>query len=249
MKRLITKIKPTKGFSHAFHVLLMLLLPLLVYVFVRINLPQLAILIVLLSKWRMLVVRPRHWLAIIRANSVDLVVGISIVIFMSQTNIMLWQLVWMLVYMTWLLFIKPGSTVFGVAMQATIAQVFGLMAVYAAAGASPLWLLILATWAVCYSAARHFFSAFDEPYGRFFSDVWAFFGASLAFILGHWLLFYGLVAQPTLLLNVLGFGLATMYYLDKSDRLSTMLRRQFIFIMLAIITVVIVFSDWGDKAI
>ena len=249
MKHLITKIRPAKGFSHIAHIAYTVFLPLIVYVFVRINLPQLAVLMVVLSKWRMLAVRPRHWLAIFRANAVDLVVGISIVVFMSQTNIILWQMVWVLIYMTWLLFIKPGNSVLSVAMQALIAQSFGLMAVYLAWGEAPLWGLIIATWAVCYSAARHFFTGFDEPYGRFFSDVWAFFAASLAFITGHWLLFYGLVAQPTLLLTVVGFGLATMYYLDTFDKLSKMLRRQFIFIMLAIIIVVVVFSDWGDKAI
>jgi hypothetical protein len=48
---------------------------------------------------------------------------------------------------------------------------------------------------------------------------------------------------------VLGFGLAAMYYLGERDKLSNLLRRQFVFIMIAIIVVVLVFSDWGDKAI
>ncbi|MCA9337164.1 hypothetical protein KC951_00455 [Candidatus Saccharibacteria bacterium] len=249
MKRAITKIRPASGFSHFLHLLFVVLLPLLIYVFVRINLAPLAVGLVFLSKWRMFAVRPRHWLANLRANSVDIMVGISIIIFMSQTTTTVFQLIWAAVYALWLLLIKPSTTLFGVSIQALIAQVAGLMAVYTAWGGSPLYVLVLATWVTCYVAARHFFTSFDEPYSRFLSDTWGYFGAALAWVLGHWLLYYNIVAQPALLLSVIGFGLAAMYYLENTDRLSSLLRRQFVFIMVAIIVVVLVFSDWGDKAI
>jgi hypothetical protein len=79
--------------------------------------------------------------------------------------------------------------------------------------------------------------------------VWGYFGAALTWLLSHWLLFYGVLAQPTLLLSTLGYGLAILYYLDHNDRLSQGLRRQFIFIMTAIVLVVLVFSDWGNKVV
>jgi hypothetical protein len=81
--------------------------------------------------------------------------------------------------------------------------------------------------------------------------LWAYFGAALAWLLGHWLLFYahGIIAQPTLILSVLGYGLATMYYFDHSERLSPTLRRQFVFIIVAIMFVILTFSDWGDKVV
>lgn len=68
-------------------------------------------------------------------------------------------------------------------------------------------------------------------------------------MLGHWLLFYGVVSQPTLLLMVIGFALAGLYYLEESDRLTTLLRRQLIFIMVAVVAIVLVFSDWGDRTL
>jgi hypothetical protein len=43
--------------------------------------------------------------------------------------------------------------------------------------------------------------------------------------------------------------MAVIYYLDHHDRLSKGLRRQFVFIMLAIVLVVLTFSDWGDKIV
>lgn len=249
MKQAIKKLRPASGFSHGFHLLFTILLPVLVYVFVRINLVPIAVGLVLLSKWRVLAVRPRHWMAYIRANAVDLVVGISIVVFMSHTNAMAWQLVWAAVYAVWLLLLKPSASLLGISLQAMTAQLFGLMAIYLTWGGSPTVVLVLTTWTIAYVSARHFFSAFDEPYTRFLSDAWAFFAASLAWVLGHWLLFYGQVAQPTLLLTILGYGLGTMYYLEQNGRLGKLARRQFIFIMIAIVVVVLVFSDWGNKVV
>jgi hypothetical protein len=115
--------------------------------------------------------------------------------------------------------------------------------------AGPLYGLTAMTGLICFLAARHFFDSFDEPYARLLSYVWGYFGAALAWLLGHWLLFYRGLAQPTLLLSTLGYGLAVLYYLDHTDRLSKGVRRQFIFIMIAIVLVVLTFSDWGDKVV
>lgn len=249
MKQAIKKLRPASGFSSGLHLLFTILLPILVYVFVRINLVPVAVALILLSKWRVLAVRPRHWLAYIRANAVDMVVGISIVIFMSNTDVMMWQLVWTAVYAVWLLLVKPSASLLGISVQAGIAQLFGLLALYLTWGGSPTAVLVVGTWTVAYVSARHFFSAFDEPYTRFLSDAWAYFAATLAWVLSHWLLFYGFVSQPTLLLTILGYSLGAMYYLESSGRLGKLARRQFIFIMIAIVVVVLVFSDWGNKVV
>jgi hypothetical protein len=249
MRRVVTKIRPTGGFAGALHLALTVALPILIYIFVRIDLPQLAIVTILLSKWRMFAVRPRYWLANLQANAVDLLVGISIIMFMAQANSQLGQLIWMAVYATWLLLIKPGASLFATSVQALLAELAGLMAIYLAWSGAPTALLVIATWAVCYVSARHFFTSFDEPYTKFMTNIWALFGASLAWLNSHWLLYYGIVAQPSLLLIVVSYSLATIYYLDKSDRLSPLLKRQFLFIMIAIILVVLVLSDWGDKAV
>ncbi len=249
MRRALTKIRPVEGFSQTLHLALTIALPVLVYILVRIDLAQLAIVVIILSKWRMFAVRTRYWLANLQANAVDILVGISLIVFMTQTSSQLWQLIWAVMYALWLLLVKPSATLFGVASQALIAQVLGLMAVYLAWGGAPAYGLIIATWAVCYVAARHFFTGFDEPYAKFLTNIWALFGGSLAWICSHWLLYYGFVSQPTLLISVVGLGLGSMYYLQKADRLTDLLRRQFLFIMIAIIVVVLVFSDWGDKAV
>lgn len=249
MRRLTDKIKPVSGFSHVFHLMLTVVLPMLVYVLVRLSLVQFALAIVILSKWRIFSVRPRYWPALIRTNAVDLIVGISTIIFMTSTNSALMQLIWAVAYAMWLVLIKPSSSTFGVSAQSFVAFLYGLVAAYMEWGAASSVVLLLLTWVVCYSVARHYLSSFDEPHAPFLANIWALFGASLAWLLSHWLLYYTVFSQVTLLLVVIGFGLATLYYLETNDRLSVLLRRQIIFIMSAVIIIALVFSDWGDKTI
>ncbi|HVX24680.1 MAG TPA: hypothetical protein VG992_05075 [Candidatus Saccharimonadales bacterium] len=249
MQPLLRKLKPASGFAHILHVILQVVLPVLIFILVRLGFVQLALSIVVLSKWRMFAVRPRFWPANIRANAVDLMVGLSIVLFMTHSASVLWQLIWMVLYAGWLIAIKPATGLVMTSAQAFIGQFCALMALYLVWMNGPLYGLTLMSGLICFLAARHFFDEFDEPYARLLAYVWAYFGAALAWLLGHWLLFYRQVAQPTLLLTALGYGLAVLYYFDHTDRLSKGLRRQFVFIMVAIVLVILVFSDWGDKVI
>lgn len=226
-----------------------MLLPALVFVLVRINFVQLALALVLLSKWRMLAVRPRYWPANIRANAVDLMVGVSFVLFMAHTDAASWHLLWALLYGVWLIFIKPSSSIFIVSVQAFIGQSLALIALFLAWQSAPLAGLVAIVWAICYLAARHFFTSFDEPHSALYANTWGYFAGSLMWVLAHWLLFYGVLAQPTLLLSVISLVCGGLYYLEETDRLSLLLRRQFVFIMVAIIVVILVLSDWGDKTI
>lgn len=245
----LAKIKPKSGYSHILHVILTILLPIILYILVRIDFAQLAVALVLLSKWRMFSVKARHWPANIRANSVDIIVGVSAVLFMDKTNSQGIQLIWAALYVSWLLFIKPRSTSLWVGIQAMIGQAIGLMALYTVYGNAGTAMLVLATALVCNVAARHFFSAFDEPLGKTISFVWAYFAASLSWLLSHWLIYYGSISQPVLILTVVGYTMAALYYLRHTDRLSANVQRQFVLVLVAILSILVIFSDWSDKAI
>jgi hypothetical protein len=249
MRPLVAKIKPAGGFSQVVHISLNVLLPIMLFILVRINFVQLALVLILLSKWRMLAVRPRFWWANVRANAVDLVVGISILVFMANTPSQLLQVLWVVLYGVWLTVIKPASNTPMVAFQASLGYLAGLMALSVGWETAPLYGLVLLAGVICYISAHHFFDAFDESHTRMLAYVWGYFGAALMWVLGHWLLFYGAVSQPSLLLLSLGYGFATLYYLDHFDRLSVGVRRQVLFIMLAIVIIVIAFSDWGNKIV
>lgn len=241
--------KPTGGYSAFLHIILTAIVPLLAFVLVRLDFGWAAVLLILLSKWRMFAVKARHWPAIIRANSVDIFVGISLVIFMLSTDVMSLQLLWAALYAVWLLVIKPQSGALWVGIQALLAQMVSLIAIFYYFSEDSTTLLVFLTWGVTYLCARHFLTAFDESMGRATSYVWAFFAASIAWLSGHWLILYGPIAQPALLLSVLAYGLAAMYYLEHTDRLTINIRRQFVAVMFMVVVFLIVFSEWSDKTI
>jgi hypothetical protein len=245
MKPLVAKIKPVRGVSTFLHFGLLVIFPIILFVLVRLeNFIPLAFILVALSKWRMFAVRPRFWPANIRANAIDIIVGLSVLVFMVQTDSAMWQFIWVLLYAGWLIILKPGSSTLYTSLQAATGFVLGLMAVYIAWGGAPLYTLILATGAICYLAARHFFDSFDEPYARLLSYLWGYFGAALTWLLGHLLIVYpresGYVSQPLLFLAVIGGVLAAAYYLDHFDRFGAYVKRQMFFVSAGIILLLLI---------
>lgn len=249
VKMLVEKIRPGRGFAHIFHLLLVGLLPVVVYLLVRLEFNTVALLAILLSKWRMFAINPRHWLAHIRTNAVDITASLSFLTFMIEAGSMSAQLVWLIIYELWVLWLKPASSSLLVGLQALIGQFVGLSALFIAFQDVPLYVFVVGVAAITYFSARHFFGGFEEENANLYSWIWCFFSTSLAWLLGHWLLFYGPIAQPAVLLSVIGYGLVTLYYLDETDRLSTLIQRQVLFVMIAVVVVIIAFSNWGDKVI
>lgn len=247
--KLILATKPAIGFSHFIHLGLNIILPVLAYVLVRIDFVAIAILLVLLAKWRIFAVRPRYWLVNIVSNGIDILVGIGFVLLMSSTSTEWWQLFWVALYIGWLVWLKPKSGVLGVSAQAMIGQLLGLAVLYLKFGDASLSMLVLGTWAITYLAARHFLTSFEESRTALLANIWAYFSASLAFILGHWLLFYGSVPQILILLTTIGYSLAALYYLDATERLSDRFKRQLVVIMSAILIVVLALSDWTGATV
>ncbi|QQS19297.1 hypothetical protein IPL85_03345 [Candidatus Saccharibacteria bacterium] len=250
MRPLITKMKPSKGFSHSIYILLNVLFPVLIVALVRGGFEQVAFGLILLSKWRMFAVRPRFWLANIRTNAVDITIGLSALALMSGTETTWLQLAYVAAWAGWLVFIKPRHDILWVSLQAFIAQVIGLTAVFSAWDHISLIGLVATVGFICFFSAHHFFYSFEEEHIRLLAYIWGYFGAALTWILGHWLIYYyGVVAQPTLILSAMAFSIGTLYYLDHFDKLSRFVRREILFVLATILLVIIAFSDWGDKTI
>src|SRR5690242_14825273 len=103
MRLLVARIKPAHGFSQLLHFGLVLALPAVLLVLIRLQggFVQLALSLVLLSKWRMFAVRPRFWPAIIRANAVDIIIGLAAVLFMANSPSGYLQILWAVLYAVW----------------------------------------------------------------------------------------------------------------------------------------------------
>lgn len=249
MKQIVSKIKPASGFGHIFHALSLILLPTLLFVLIRIDFVELAVVLVLMSKWRIFAVRTRHWLANIRASSIDVFVGVSIVLLMANTGNQLVQLLLAASYALWLIVIKPKSSPSWVGAQALIGQTLSLQVVYSVWADKSIFWLTASVGLICLLSARHFLSSFDETMARAIGYCWAYVGASVAWLTAHWLIFYGPIAQPVLLITVAGYGMAALYYLQYKDRLSHNVRRQVVIVVSAVIFFIIMFSGHTDKVI
>ncbi len=241
---------PDKGFvPKALHYLFLVLLPIVVFIAVRLDFAWIGALLVLLGKWRIFSVKARHWPALFRANAVDTFFGLSMVVFMSQPAATLsTQLGLTGVYILWLVALRPRSGPIWSGIQALISQTLALLAIFLQwTDGSTLWLMF-ATWSVCYLCARHFLATFDEAMSRATAYAWAFFAAALVWVLSHWLIMYGgYFAQPAVLLSFLAYALATMYYLDRTRKLKTSLRWQLVGLIAIGVLMLIVFSDWNGN--
>ncbi|HUC95851.1 MAG TPA: hypothetical protein VMR76_02735 [Candidatus Saccharimonadia bacterium] len=252
MSGILYKLKPKRGLSYVLHLGLSALLPFILFILIKLQ-PITAILMVIVSKWRIFAVRPRYWLPNIRANGVDLIVAFSYLIFIYQASngSGLEQLLIIALYVIWLTVIKPRSSSLFIGLQAVLGQFIGLMALFSfqSSSAPALWILIVGGWLICYLSARHFFTIFDEAFSSLYSHTWGYFAGALIWILGHWLIYYyGAYAQPVIILTVLGIGLSGLYYLKQNERLSTQLKRQIIIVMVAVTFVVVFLSNWSSKS-
>lgn len=160
-----------------------------------INSPLPAFLLILLSKWRVLAVRPGYWLANIQANLVDVIVGVGVVILISNAtgNIVL-QVIIALLYGAWLLLLKPRAKRSLVIAQAGVAVVVGITALYSISYEWPASLVVICMWLIGFATARHVLGSYDEANISFLSLVWGLLFAELGWVAYHWTFAYALPA-------------------------------------------------------
>jgi hypothetical protein len=238
--------KPRPSFSNIAHTLLNVLLPLIVLGLVRLGLAEIALGLVLLSKWRILAVVPRHWLANVRSNATDLIVNLATLAFIVDAVSFNAQIAWTIWYMAWLLIIKPRSDTFSVALQALAGLFLGITALFQYDQLNEV-IVLLGVWYIATASARHFLSSYEEPLTRPLSMMWGLFVTQLAWVLYRWTLVYFIVPQLVLIVGVMGYTLASLYDQNKKEALSPKIVRQHLTLATVIIAVIVVMADWsGD---
>lgn len=160
--------------------------------------PILAIGLLILSKWRVLAVKPRFWWANIQSNAVDFIVGVSYVIWLSQINPEhYWsQILVVLMYLGWLLFIKPKSDEKWVITQGLVSLYTGLSSLFIIGYEWNVALIVLVAALINFVVARHILSTKSFKDINFLAGFWALVGAELAWILNHWVVAYRIVLLP-----------------------------------------------------
>ena len=164
--------------------------------------------LVLLSKWRVLAVRSRFWMANIQANLVSVIVDFSFIIFLYNSNLygandiknLVFQGILVILYILWLLLLRPQSKRIFVISQAGIALFFGVIAIYATTYDWIAMPVVLLMWLVGYATARHVLSSYDEDHMLFLSIAWGLAVAELGWLAYHWAFAYKLPVVSNLML-------------------------------------------------
>jgi len=189
------------------------------------ELTPLAIVLVLLSKWRVFAVQPRFWIPNIKANLVDIIVGVSSVGLMHQSQESSAAYLWIVLYAVWLLFVKPRSSAFWISVQSVWAQTIGLVVLFGSTDLVQHAVVVtVLAWVVTWAAARHYFSNYDEPHYRALSMLWGFVSIQIVWYALHWLQYYAvgglLIATSALYITILSLVLGSMYHAYKNDSLT-----------------------------
>ncbi|MES2630879.1 MAG: hypothetical protein V4611_02900 [Patescibacteria group bacterium] len=222
-----------------------------------------AIGLVVLSKWRVFAVRPRFWWANLRSNLVDFIVSISFVLHMYIVNSaaiaeprkLLLLGILTLLYIGWLLFVKPRSKRAYIAVQAGVAVLLGTSALFAISFNWPVSVVVLGMWLIGYTAARHILSSYDdETHGLFLSLAWGVVMAEIAWVAYHWTIAYSLpfitslhlpqVAIITTLVSFLAFKSYDSFYHHAKIRMSDIIL-PLLFTLSVILVLLIIFNRVG----
>lgn len=187
--------------------------------------PWLALALVVLSKWRVLAVRPRYWFAHVEANMVDMLVSVGVILLIylagqaSGAHGTFTQILLAFLYAAWLLLLKPRTRRSAVAGQAAVAIVVGTIALASISYEWPSSLFVLGMWLIGYAAARHVLFAYSDSDIRLLSLIWGFIAAELGWIAYHWTIAYSLplggglkLPQLTLLFLGVSFLAERAYY-------------------------------------
>lgn len=157
--------------------------------------------LVLLSKWRVLAVRPRYWFANIQGDLISLIVGISFVVMLYNINSaeitsgagLVTQILLTLLYIAWLVFLRPQAKRKYIVAQAAVALFFGISTIYSIGFGWPASLVVLLVWLVGYSSARHVLNSYDEEtHSLTLSIAWGLLLAEIGWLAYHWTIAYKL---------------------------------------------------------
>jgi hypothetical protein len=223
-----------------------------------------AIVLVILSKWRVFAVRPRYWWANLQSNMVDFIVSISVVMHMYTINVqtgitdttkLLLLLGLTAGYIGWLLFIKPRSKRFYVALQAGLAVFLGMAALFTVSYNWPVSVVVAGGWLIGYASARHALSSFDEEtHALFLALAWGFGIAEITWVAYHWAIAYPLPVIPSLmlpqvaiivtLLSFLGYKVYNSFYHHAKVRMSDVLL-PLLFTLSVLLVLLVIFNRVG----
>ncbi len=161
----------------------------------------LAVALVLLSKWRVIAVRPRYWWLNIKANLVDYTVGISLtlLVYLAGTDgLNVWHVILTTIYAFWLIVVKPQSEAIWTEVQSCFAIFFGTFAVSLLANNLTPLTGVIVCFIIGYGASRHILIQGEDRDFTLTTFIFGLLLSELSWILYHWTITYRLGSVTTL---------------------------------------------------
>ncbi|MDO8335352.1 MAG: hypothetical protein Q7T74_01025 [Candidatus Saccharibacteria bacterium] len=184
-----------------------------VLLLVLFGLPTLAFLLVIISKWRVFAVRPRFWWANIKANLLDLLLGLSAVTMMLQASNVVWlQVIIALLYALWLIVLKPRSDRRSILIQAGVAQFMAITALYSVSFDWPAILVVACMWLVGYISAQHAISSYEDSDVTLLSLAWGLIVAELGWLAYSWTIAYSVAPAGIFKIPSIAFIVTLLAY-------------------------------------
>jgi len=210
--------------------------------------PYLAYLLVLLSKWRVLAVRPRFWLANIQGNIVDILVGLSTVtLIWRASGALTAQLLIAALYAAWLLILKPRSKRKDMVVQGEVAQFLSLTAIIGVSYMLDASIVVVICWLIGYFVARHVLYSYDEHDVTVLSMVWGLIVAEFAWLASQWTQAYPLASdllapQMAIIISLVGYVVMRAYDYHYHKSFSWKQLRAPILFAIAVITIMLLWE-------
>ncbi|MCL1877197.1 hypothetical protein FWF74_04155 [Candidatus Saccharibacteria bacterium] len=183
--------------------------------------PWLALGLILLSKWRTIAIRPRHWWVSLLSNLPDILLGLGMVVLMWRAAILTanplpTQITMAVIYAWWLVFLKPQHRKHYVLLQAGLSQFVALSALFSIAFMIPIYVVVILTFIIGFATARHTLGLFEERHRAFLSSIWGLIVAQLAFVAWHWTIAYNVVPgfhipSFAIIISLIAFATVAMY--------------------------------------
>lgn len=213
--------------------------------------------LVVISKWRVLAVRPRYWYVNVMSNMVDLIFGVSLVILLYAATGSIWmQVALTLLHIAWLVFIKPRSKRSFVVAQALGASFLGINALALLSHQSGSFVMVLGMWVIGYVATRHILVSYSDSLTPYLSLVGGLLTAELGWLSYHWLFAYTLpntgnikIAQVAIIATALGFmaeRIYTAYYHNQRVRAQDVVLP--IVFTVALVVIILLFFNYISAA-
>ncbi|MFZ2275473.1 MAG: hypothetical protein WAV68_00715 [Candidatus Nanogingivalis sp.] len=178
------------------HIFLSILLVLVCWLSIYVTkTPFLAIVLILISKWRTFAVRPRYWIVNIKSNLVDLIFNLSMVLIIFYSGVEFWisQIVLVLLFVAWMTIIKPRSGAFWTKTQALLSIFFGLAGLMSVSFAWPTEIVAVVAFLIGYSSIRHILSDGEFANNEIISLIWGLIFAQFVWIANFLVIGYPLV--------------------------------------------------------